>query len=80
MKSIAIPCMLMGVILAFIGFRMAVKKPHFEREKTTDGKFINILSYEEARKHRHKKLKGKLVILSGVLLLLLGLLLILSEI
>ena len=63
---------LIGIIVALVGFWLKSKKPKYQIEKTTSGSFVRFLDYDEARKYKRTKFLAYLLLLGGVLIVLGG--------
>lgn len=65
-------CILIGIILTLLGLKMVMRKPNFELEKTTNGRTVKFLGYDESKKHYRIKSVGRLILLLGIALLGVG--------
>lgn len=62
-----------GLIVEAIGIVLKFRKPHFQKEKTTSGRIIRYLDYQESRKYRRKKIAGIVLIFAGIVFIGTGL-------
>ena len=63
-----------GIVLGFLGYRLKNKKPTYQVEKTTSGKLVKFVNYEESKKHLKKKIIGIVMFCLGLLSIGAGLL------
>lgn len=63
-----------GIVLGFLGYRMKNKKPRYQVEKTTSGKLLKFVNYEESKKHLQQKMIGIVMFCLGLLSIGAGLL------
>ncbi len=59
-----------GIVLGFLGYRLKNKKPRYQVEKTTSGKWVKFVNYEESKKHLQQKIIG--IVMFGLGLLSIG--------
>lgn len=67
---------LLGGILAAVGYKLTKRTPRFETVKSTSGRTVKFLNYPEAKKHKRSTMVGRLLILTGIILISIGIFLV----
>jgi uncharacterized membrane protein len=62
-----------GLTSGIIGLIVKLRKPHYQKEKTTSGRTIRYLDYQESKKHLRNKIIGVFLIGLGIVLIGIGL-------
>ncbi|MDP3180488.1 MAG: hypothetical protein Q8M67_01585 [Bacteroidota bacterium] len=57
-----------GIVLGYFGYKLKNKKPKYQVEKTTSGKFVKFVNYEETKKHLQQKIIGIIMFCLGLLI------------
>ncbi len=60
--------MLLGLILAFCGYKLRSAKPKYLVERTTSGRKVKFLEYDESKRHKRNKALGMLMVSAGIMI------------
>jgi hypothetical protein len=64
---------LIGGLFEYLGYRLKYSSPKYHYEKTTTGRTIKFMDYDESERHKQYKVYGILMIFLGVLFFGIGL-------
>jgi hypothetical protein len=56
-----------GIVLGYFGYKLKNKKPKYQVEKTTSGKFVKFVNHEDSKKHLQQKIIGIVMFCLGLL-------------
>lgn len=74
MRIIFILIMLTGVALGYLGCKMKYTKPNYQFEKTTTGRTVKFLDYNESKRNERNKVFGILILSLSIVIFGIGLL------
>lgn len=66
-KMMGIVLSFMGIVFGYLGYRLKNRKPTYQVEKTTSGKLVKFVNYEESKKHLRQKIIGIAMFFLGLL-------------
>ncbi len=66
-KMMGIVLAIMGIVFGYLGYKLKNKKPKYQVEKTTSGKLVRFVNYDESKKHLQQKIIGIVMFFLGLL-------------
>jgi hypothetical protein len=64
---------LIGMVLGYLGYKLKYTKPNYQFEKTTTGRTVKFLDYNESKRHVRNRIIGILILSVGIAILGVGL-------
>ena len=63
-----------GVALGYLGYKLKYTKPNYQLEKTTTGRTVKFLDYNESKRYKRNKVVGILILALSIVIFGVGLL------
>ena len=63
-----------GIVLGYLGYKLKYTKPNYQFEKTTTGRTVKFLDYNESKRYERNKVIGILILSVSIVILGVGLL------
>jgi hypothetical protein len=64
---------LIGMALGYLGYKLKYTKPNYQFEKTTTGRTVKFLDYNESKRYVRNKIIGILILSVSIVILGVGL-------
>ncbi len=64
---------LIGMVLGYLGYKLKYTKPNYQFEKTTTGRTVKFLDYNESKRYGRNKIIGILILSVSIVILGVGL-------
>jgi hypothetical protein len=64
---------LIGMVLGYLGYKLKYTKPNYQFEKTTTGRTVKFLDYNESKRYVRNKIIGILILSVSIVILGVGL-------
>ena len=74
MKILFMLIILIGVALGYLGYKLKYTKPNYQLEKTTTGRTVKFLDYNESKRYERNKVVGILILALSIVIFGVGLL------
>ena len=74
MRILFMLILVIGVALGYLGYKLKYTKPNYQFEKTTTGRTVKFLDYNESKRHERNKVIGILILSLSIVIFGIGLL------
>ena len=74
MRILVMLILVIGVALGYLGYKLKYTKPNYQFEKTTTGRTVKFLDYNESKRYERNKVIGILILSVSIVILGVGLL------
>lgn len=74
MKILIILIAFIGGALGYLGYKLKYTKPNYQFEKTTTGRTVKFLDYNESKRYERNKVIGILILALSIVIFGIGLL------
>jgi len=74
MRILVMLILVIGVALGYLGYKLKYTKPNYQFEKTTTGRTVKFLDYNESKKYERNKVIGILILSLSIAIFGIGLL------
>ena len=74
MKILFMLIIFISVALGYLGYKLKYTKPNYQLEKTTTGRMVKFLDYNESKRYERNKVVGILILALSIVIFGVGLL------
>jgi hypothetical protein len=74
MKILFLLIIFIGGVFGYLGYKLKSTKPNYQFEKTTTGRTVKFLDYNESKRHERNKVIGILILSLSIVIFGIGLL------
>ena len=74
MRILFMLILVIGVALGYLGYKLKYTKPNYQFEKTTTGRTVKFLDYNESKRYERNKIIGILILSLSIVIFGIGLL------
>ncbi len=64
--------MLMALVIGYLGYKLKYTKPKYQFEKTTTGRTVKFMDYNESKRYERNKVLGIFMILVSIIIFVIG--------